>query len=102
MGIYTERIERGAALLDELRPGWRTKVDVEALDVGDCQSCVLGQILGDYAQRGRIGLEVRADAAEHGFALSFHEVTRGGREPYVALTEEWREYIRESRVGAGA
>ena len=38
------RIERSAELLDELQPGWHERIDVEALDMGSCSHCMVGQL----------------------------------------------------------
>lgn len=94
MGKYREGVERGAALLDEKRPGWRARVDLASLDLGSCSRCVLGQLLGDYEDRVEIGLDDEGLAAHHGFVLGIDDNALTG---YKALTEEWREYIRETR-----
>jgi hypothetical protein len=36
------------AWLDLHAPGWERKVNLDELDLGDCQGCVLGQLTGDY------------------------------------------------------
>jgi hypothetical protein len=41
-----ERVARGAALLDERAPGWRRRIDWDAVDMSDCRACVLGQAVG--------------------------------------------------------
>lgn len=41
---YIDNVARGAALLDELAPGWREHVDIHTLDVSDPYYCVLGQL----------------------------------------------------------
>jgi hypothetical protein len=43
-----ERVERGAALLDERRPGWWEKVSLQRLDLASECDCPLGQIWGGY------------------------------------------------------
>ena len=43
-----ERVRAGMALLDFRKPGWRHKIDLEKLDLRSCQSCVLGEVYGDY------------------------------------------------------
>ena len=96
MGRYRQEVERGAGLLDEERPGWRERVDLDSLDLGSCSRCVLGQLLGDYAERVEIGLDDEDLAARHGFVLSIS--ADGG---YAPLTEEWREYIAETRSAVG-
>lgn len=43
------RVARGARLLDEKRPGWRTEIDRDHLDMTSDTDCVLGQLYERYA-----------------------------------------------------
>ena len=43
-----ERVARGAALLDENRPGWATVIDTGKLDLRHDCACILGQLEGSY------------------------------------------------------
>lgn len=43
-----ERVARGAAFLDQARPGWAHEIDPGLLDLSDSCYCVLGQLIGDY------------------------------------------------------
>lgn len=45
-----ERVKTGAAFLDEKMPGWADKVDLNILELADCQKCVLGQLGGEFFQ----------------------------------------------------
>ncbi len=45
-----QRVARGAMLLDEHRPGWYLRTDLDRLDMGQSQHCVLGQ---EYADEWR-------------------------------------------------
>lgn len=43
-----ERVARGAALLDEKRPGWANAINTGELDMSvDCM-CILGQLEGSF------------------------------------------------------
>ncbi|MGH9316350.1 MAG: hypothetical protein ACRD1P_04510 [Thermoanaerobaculia bacterium] len=42
-------VRRGAAYLDEHRPGWEKRVDLDTLDMSSPRHCVLGQA---YAEEG--------------------------------------------------
>ena len=44
----TDKVSRGSSLLDQLEPGWASRVDLARLDVGDVCNCVIGQLHGDY------------------------------------------------------
>lgn len=47
MNKYTERVRRGAALLDAHVPGWESRVQVAKLH-NNWTDCILGQIFGSF------------------------------------------------------
>lgn len=47
--IARSRALRGAAWLDQVRPGWDEYVDLTELDLADSEYCVLGQVFEDDA-----------------------------------------------------
>ena len=47
-----ERVANGIEWLDANVPDWRTKVDKETLNIGACETCVLGQV---FKGRGGFG-----------------------------------------------
>ena len=47
-----ERVQRGAAYLDEMDPGWHRQVDPNTLELESGRQCVLGQLHGEF----RLGL----------------------------------------------
>lgn len=85
------RVDRGAALLDERRPGWWEDVDVRTLDMGGCWSCVLGQVFGEYHD-GTEWLGVPADTWSVQW-LGFE----GSEQDYDVLTILWRAAINRRR-----
>lgn len=58
-----EAVARGAALLDKHCSGWINKINLDTLDMTDCEACIIGQTIG-Y------------------FGLS-HMTAAGMREPYL-------------------
>lgn len=46
-----ERVERGIAWLDEVRPDWRDSVNRSALDISDSDNCLLGQVFWAEARQ---------------------------------------------------
>lgn len=46
------RVQRGAAYLDEVDPGWYRRVDPDTLSLDSGEHCVLGQLHGEF----RLGL----------------------------------------------
>lgn len=73
------RVQRGAALLDQARPGWRTRINPQTLDVACPRGCTIGQeydgryISGLYdlelVAHGPDSLDPRFDV-DHGFDVS--------------------------------
>lgn len=71
-----ERVAAGAQELDHLTPDWFEKVDVTMLNMGNSDTCILGQVYGDYYDSlGDLGLVSwvqdtgYVDAAKCGFTL---------------------------------
>jgi hypothetical protein len=115
-GTVAERVAAGAAYLDEHDPEWwregvRNAISLSRLDLGDGNSCVLGQrcpaermmrshlnspfdVQLRYITRGRgLWAELQPWAAQHGFATD-----RGCG--YWRLTAEWKRIIKARRAGA--
>ncbi len=94
--VLRERVERGAAFLDEHEPMWWKRVDEKRLRLEECEDCVLGQIYGDYVD-GLLELSQRSwrcDWAEvHGFDLGPANPTSGWRD----LDALWLEVIAQRK-----
>lgn len=83
----------GAAMLDEVSPGWFERIDLETLDVQRGDRCLLGQALRLYCfpeARKSIGLSSR-EAFELGFNCHFYPED---------LNDTWRTIIRERLASA--
>jgi hypothetical protein len=105
IAAITERVERGAALLDERRPGWWQLIDLDALDIRSTCNCVAGQLgaLGgdeDPYLKTMRDLGIHLGEPERGYGFDAYQVFRGGGE-YEALTEAWRGLILHRRELAG-
>lgn len=87
------RVARGAALLDERKPGWDKSIDLPELDMR-C-NCIIYQVFnGSYGRAvvDELGLRSGRDDADHGFLWrSEHEVTQ--------LDAAWRTLIEGRRAG---
>ena len=95
-----ERIEKGAAWLDEVKPEWRTLIDTEILRMYSGVSCVLGQVFSveayeaghsnGYSYAFHVAPEVSARwAIDHGF--------ESGGEDYFTLRAAWLGFLGETR-----
>lgn len=100
------RAARGAGLLDAADPGWHGRVDPDALQLGDGQACVLGQLHGEY----RLGLGrarvIDLSSAPSRFVspvdLGFQAVGDLGEAAealdYALLTRAWRDEVVHRRA----
>lgn len=95
--MYEDRIARGAALLDEQRPGWRDEIDVETLDLASECDCILGQLHGDYLE----GVDMLDLNLPDRVACGF-DILSGVRDEdkaYARLTAEWRQALAQTAGG---
>lgn len=80
------RVQKGVALLDKEVPDWKERIDPGTLNVAASNSCILGQLFGDYfvgvAKLGLSGTQTRA--------LGFYNITDEAIQEYQKLTKEWR------------
>jgi hypothetical protein len=83
----------GANLLDDWHPGgWIYDINLDALSMGNCDHCILGQLYGDFIHGlGELDLE-EDDALAHGF----------DGVAYAALTRGWRKLIEARRAALEA
>lgn len=81
----TERVERGATLLDEHMPGWEGRIDLERLNLASACDCVVGQLLGSY-RYVYVDLYIKS-----GTTYGFESTPPGN---YSGLTRAWRKLIR--------
>lgn len=103
-----QRVQAGAAWLDEHETGWVDRIDLDRLSLEHCKRCVLGQVFGDYYDAPLAGapysteeLYAYADAAQPlGFTGTRHDEMYGTDEEYAELTEAWRQLIETRRAGA--
>jgi hypothetical protein len=119
MTAITERVERGAALLDERRPDWWREIDLDRLALKSPCNCVLGQIgerqygpstysLGRYSD----GLDLMGlrplDGRDYGFDMDidpdaftdWKEGEAAVKRDFDALTAAWRGLITKRRESA--
>jgi len=91
----TERVERGAELLDKHVPGWEQSVSFGNLHMGRCDRCILGQVFHQsYGGLERLGLSRRI-ACDYGFDITDAEAekTLTGNSSFNDLANEWKQLI---------
>jgi hypothetical protein len=88
----TTRVARGAALLDETRPGWVDKVDLDRLDMSSVKDSVTAQVNGTQ------------DVLSHDEEIVRHEISLGlttyEDEEWDDLTLAWKVQINDRRSHA--
>lgn len=94
---YTTNAPAGAALLEEKMPGWRTRINLETLDLSHPEQCVLGQLYGDFTTgQDMLFFTARTQAewescyllsAAHGFSVGWHSWR------YPDLQADWEHII---------
>lgn len=70
----TRRVARGAAHLDQVKPGWWNQIDVGTLTLSSCERCVIGQLAGPREMypfsAGLRAMGLIDAAANHGVSLT--------------------------------
>ena len=96
-----EQVQRGAALLDIVCPGWEQIIQVDKLDLSSQSFCILGQLFdGDFREGVRrlfdfswfgsvpITNEEYQLVAHHGFVTSID---------YYQLELAWKELLQQKK-----
>lgn len=92
---YMDRVEKGAAYLDDRYPGWVERIDLDKLDMLNATCCVLAQASGKNYHT--LPPAVRESAVNLGFTL--HD-TAEYDSSWVVLTNSWADLIRRRRAVA--
>lgn len=101
-----DRVQRGAAWLDEKRPGWLEEISLEQLDVSSISECILGQ-LGAGSMRAALGMcelqclcsDCWSEGPMRGFDVIPGQQGTGEDIEYAQLTEAWKLVVSARRVG---
>lgn len=108
---YKARAAAGAALLDEMEPGWYLKVDTETLNIGSGAWCVHGQVFGDWMDGswkvsrhfGWNHFPEREWQSAHGFQATYEEATQSLESYDYAmkwLKRRWTAEINDRKAAA--
>lgn len=99
MNALNERVERGAALLDEHRPAWWRSVVFRDLEMWSCSKCVLGQVYGRFGD-GLDDLWPSGWNDEETFQAGFDLPLPRELADWDRLADLWREQVRIRRRAA--
>jgi hypothetical protein len=100
---YAYEVAAGAAWLDENRPGWVSRIDLDELDMRDNWSCILGQEWMATAcpvWRTPFHMALQEWPGLEGEAMGFDVsgYVDDIESDFEGLTEVWRELIKERRA----
>jgi hypothetical protein len=99
--MFTEQIKAGAKLLDEKKPDWLERQNLESLNLSDPCSCVVAQSCPDmhYVDALVELFEVDDDEEVDLFEMSSnHGFATDCIGEYPQLTKGWKAYIQERRL----
>jgi hypothetical protein len=86
---YAAKVAAGIKLLDSRKPGWRSKIVMDELDLASCDVCVLGQVFGSY-DTGKYDLGLDSYATkEYGFNTDYS---------MTELTQAWKDALGKNNI----
>lgn len=90
-----DRVQRGAAYLDDIAPGWPDRIDTLKLDIGSPCRCILGQLYGDYFDAPLVTDAWAEDTEDD---PTYDRGFCGTHSEHDALTIAWRQLITERQT----
>jgi hypothetical protein len=101
MATMTERVRNGAAYLDGIKPGWWKKIKASILDMGNCYTCIGGQLFSNFWSIPEVKKlsedysgHVETWAQDNGFDCEDVDQFPGGLDKaYEKLTATWLKEI---------
>jgi hypothetical protein len=96
MPTLTERVQRGAALLQQKYPNWQEAIDCDRLDMGSSSDGLLEQLYITYPNvLNALGLRSYEDALEYGFDIRPELSDKSNQRQWSALTTAWKTLISQ-------
>ncbi len=105
-----ERVQRGAAFLDQADPDWVRHVDAHTLELSSGRRCVLGQLHGDFrwglSRSHLINLSSAPRASlspvSYGFRCVQNVPDAVQERDYAYLTRAWKAAVQQRRAAHSA
>lgn len=92
MTTLAERVDLGATLLDEKKPGWHEEINTDTLAIHLADHCICGQLFGSFiVGRQFLGIP-RGGGDQYGF--------NAPQNSYTDLKNLWVEAIDARKLGA--
>jgi hypothetical protein len=110
--MFEDRVQRGAAFLDHVCPGWAWKIALDRLAMDTCDRCIVGQLFGNFYLGARCLLTKLPSTQEFSasaFGFTLHHAEQNTLEEskevimprFAALADAWRKEVL-ARVPAGS
>jgi hypothetical protein len=98
-----ECVAQGIELLDSINPYWDEQIELDILDIGDCNRCILGQLYNHFLHgMGKIAKYINSAFRpdEYGFNIpaQFGDLETRER-AYLDLKIAWTGALTERRQG---
>lgn len=91
------RVQNGVKWLDQEHEGWRDRIDVDLIDMGSVDVCVLAQLFGhadEYDKYGRAALRLRLNEKKcEGRGFDVPDALYEAGVTYNDLTEAWKKEL---------
>lgn len=100
--LAIEQVARGAAVFDEMLPGWHQWINLDRLDISSCEDCVVGQLVGDYRFNAeRVREFIRMRTGQPVSILTDYGLTSEISGDMELLTQSWIDLIEKRRADEG-
>lgn len=95
--LYEEQIARGIAVMDRVKPGWVSSIDLSIFDIKDTGMCVVGQVFGGSytAAIGRLSEYIGRDYDTTEVDCGFGFTLRTTDSQWNELNDEWRRILAD-------
>ena len=92
------RVRTGVIFLNEVKPGWWEKIDLDRLDMLDTKLCLCGQLYGRHRNAYRVLNLTPADFVMYGFLPAPGDYGRPAFLPQRLLTRLWTKEIKRLKM----
>jgi hypothetical protein len=101
---YTEavtRVHKGARHLDVYGPlAWRSRINLDTLNLDDGDNCILGQLYGAYYRGFETLDDLTADFDTYGMGFNVNSTADGPWTNSIkVLNQAWHDYLRVEKGG---
>lgn len=100
--IAADRVNRGAALLDEHEPGWEARIVPDDINLACTSFCILGQAFGTFS-KGLEALPGLGRGENNSWRYGFDITTERQNDPvsWRELDACWVDLLTMRAIGAG-